>query len=125
MSLTSIHTESAPAPAGHYSQAVVHAGVAYVSAILPKTADGALPDGVEAQTRQLLDNLDAVLRAAGGSLGTSLRVTLFLATLDDWAAVNAVFAEMFGEVKPARSIVAVKELKPGIHVSLDAIAAVS
>lgn len=124
MSPTPIEPADAPPPAGHYAPAVVHQGVAYVSALLPKDLDGRVPDGVAAQTRQVLANLRAVLRAAGGELTTLLRVTVYLTTIDHWGELNAAYAEVLGAARPARSVLVVKEMKPGVLVSLDALAAV-
>jgi len=119
-------TASAPAPVGPYNQAVKAAGVLYCSgqiALDPVT--GAMVGGgdVEAETRQVLSNLKAVLAAGGSSPQQVLRTTVFLADLGDFARVNAIYAEMFGEgVSPARACVEVAALPKGARVEIDAIA---
>lgn len=102
-----IATDRAPAPAGHYSQAVKHNGVIYVATQLPKSLSGdVLPtDPVESQLRQALKNADEILREAGSDLSRSLLVTLYVADVDLWPRVNAAYAEVFGDRKPARSVV--------------------
>ena len=119
-------TTSAPAPVGPYNQAVKAAGVLYCSGqIALDPATGAMVGGgdVEAETRQVLTNLKAVLEAGGSSPQQVLRTTVFLADLDDFARVNAIYAEMFGEgVSPARACVEVAALPKGARVEIDAIA---
>jgi reactive intermediate/imine deaminase len=119
-------TTSAPAPVGPYNQAVKAAGVLYCSGqIALDPATGAMVGGgdVEAETRQVLTNLKAVLEAGGSSPQQVLRTTVFLADLDDFARVNAIYAEMFGEgVPPARACVEVAALPKGARVEIDAIA---
>jgi reactive intermediate/imine deaminase len=119
-------TTQAPAPVGPYNQAVKAGGVLYCSgqiALDPST--GAMVGGgdVEAETRQVLANLKAVLEAGGSSPQQVLRTTVFLADLSDFARVNALYAEMFGEgVSPARACVEVAALPKGARVEIDAIA---
>jgi reactive intermediate/imine deaminase len=119
-------TAQAPAPVGPYNQAVKAAGVLYCSgqiALDPST--GAMVGGgdVEAETRQVLSNLKAVLEAGGSRPQLVLRTTVFLADLGDFARVNAIYAEMFGEgVSPARACVEVAALPKGARVEIDAIA---
>ena len=119
-------TASAPAPVGPYNQAVKAAGVLYCSgqiALDPTT--GAMVGGgdVEAETRQVLSNLQAVLEAGGSSPGQVLRTTVFLADLGDFARVNAIYAEVFSDgVSPARACVEVAALPKGARVEIDCIA---
>jgi 2-iminobutanoate/2-iminopropanoate deaminase len=125
--LSRISAPDAP-PSGHYSPAVVHNGVVYVSGQLPrvpgKPADFALP-GIEEQTRQALANADAVLRAAGSRRDLVLRATLYVTDIAHWAAVNGEYAAFFGEHKPARAIVPVGKFKSGFLIEIDMIAAVA
>ncbi|MDE2489037.1 MAG: RidA family protein [Alphaproteobacteria bacterium] len=114
-----------PPPGGHYSPAIVHGGLVYVSGQL-----GARPDGASAadqpfedQARQALANLLAVLAAAGASPDRLLKVTAYIVGVDNWPAFNAVYAEVMGEARPARSVVPVPELHHGYLVEIDAIAA--
>ena len=119
-------TAQAPAPVGPYNQAVKAGGVLYCSGqIALDPATGAMVgDGdVEAETRQVLSNLKAVLEAGGSRPQLVLRTTVFLADLGDFARVNAIYAEMFGEgVSPARACVEVAALPKGARVEIDAIA---
>lgn len=124
MAIERISSPSAPPAAGHYSQAVIHRGVVYLSAQLPKAADGSLAAGVADQTRQVLGNLEHVLRAAGSGLAELLAVTVYLSRIADWGAMNDAFGAVLGDTKPARSVIVVAEMKPGVLVSMDAIAAV-
>ena len=103
-----VHTDRAPAAIGPYSQAIVSGEL--------------VEGGVEAQARQALANLMAVLVAAGCSRDDVLKTTVYVAHMADFAAVNAVYAEAFGEHRPARSTVGVGELPKGALVELDAVA---
>ena len=121
-----IHTEAAPAPVGPYNQAVVAGGVVYCSGqiALDPSSGAMVGDGdVEAETRQVLANLQAVLAAAGCTPRQVVRTTVFLTDLADFARVNALYAELFGEgVSPARACVQVAALPKGARVEIDAIA---
>jgi reactive intermediate/imine deaminase len=127
MSRTIIHTEQAPAAIGPYSQAVRIGDTVYLSGqipLLPST--GVLLEGnVEAQARQVFENMQAVCAAAGGSLADIARLGIFLTDLGDFAAVNAVMAEYFSAPYPARSTVQVSALPRGALVEVDAILVLS
>ncbi len=126
MQLEAVITAEAPAPVGPYNQAVKASGVLYCSGqIALDPATGGMVGGgdVEAETRQVLTNLKAVLEAGGSSPQQVLRTTVFLADLGDFARVNAIYAEMFGDgVSPARACVEVAALPKGARVEIDAIA---
>ena len=119
-------TASAPAPVGPYNQAVKAGGVLYCSgqiALDPATGLMVGAGDVEAETRQVLSNLQAVLEAGGSSPGQVLRTTVFLADLGDFARVNAIYAELFSDgVSPARACVEVAALPKGARVEIDCIA---
>lgn len=120
-----IRSEAAPAPIGPYSQAVRSGREVFCSgqvALDPKTGELAGGGDVAAQTRQALENLSAVLAAAGLSFADVVKTTIFLIDMNDFAAVNEVYAEYVGETKPARSTVAVAGLPKGARVEIDAIA---
>ncbi|MEJ2541753.1 MAG: Rid family hydrolase [Gemmatimonadota bacterium] len=121
-----VHTPDAPRPAGHYSQAVVHAGTVYVAGMLPvDPGDPEAPLGdIGDQTRRVLANLARVLEAAGSGLDRLLQVTVYVTDLGSWTEVNAVFAEVLGPHRPARAVVPVLPLKRGAGLELMAIAAV-
>ena len=126
ITLTPIQTAAAPAPVGPYNQAVLAGGVLYCSGqIALDPSSGLLVGGgeVETETRQVLANLQAVLAAAGAAPGQVVRTTVFLTDLADFARVNALYAEVFGEgVSPARACVQVAGLPKGAKVEIDAIA---
>ena len=119
-----ISTDRAPAPAGHYSQAVAAGGHLYISGQLPLLADRSpLPDaGFEAQAAQALDNMLAILAAAGGSPARLVRVTAYIVGVDHWPRFNAVYAAKLPGARPARTVVPVPELHHGFLVEVDAIA---
>lgn len=124
--MRTIRTEAAPIPAGHYSQAVVHGGVAYVAGLLPVEAgtNRRVFGEIEEEAAQVLRNLDAVLAAAGSSRDRVLRCTVYISDLELWGRFNAAYAAFFGEHRPARTVVPVPGLHYGFKVELDAIAAV-
>lgn len=118
-------TETAPKPAGHYSQAICHDDLIFVSGQLPVTLDGKIiaEKSFEEQARLALANLLAIVKAAGSSPDRVLKVTVFLAGVEYWPEFNAVYAEAFGEARPARSVVPVSALHYGCLVEIEAIAA--
>ena len=122
--MTFIQTLNAPAPGGHYSQAVVHNGQIYVAGILPITAEGKkLADAtITEQTEQILANLDAILQAAGSKRENVLKVTVFVSDISTWGTVNQVYTQFFGDHRPARTVVPVTPLHYGFSIELDAIA---
>ena len=124
--MTFIQTPDAPTPGGHYSQAVVHNGLVYVSGILPITPDGRkLADATVAeQTAQILANLDAILQAAGSQREHVLKVTVYVSDIHAWNTVNQLYTQFFGDHKPARSIVPVGPLHYGLSIELEAVATV-
>lgn len=121
-----ISTADSATPSGHYSSAVVHNGVIYVSGQLPrvpgKPADFA-PATIEEQTRQALLNAEAVLHAAGSRRDLVLRATLYVSDIAYWTAVNAEYATFFGTHKPARAIVPVGHFRNGFLIEIEMIAA--
>ena len=126
MSITFVHSDKAPKAVGPYSQAVVHEGVLYASGqigLLPQSGEMA-GDSVEAQTRQVLRNLTAVLQQAGADVADILKVNIFLMDMNDFATVNAIYSEWLGTHRPARATVAVAALPLGARVEMDLIARV-
>lgn len=119
-----ITTPNAPIPAGHYSQAVVHNGLVFVSGQLPLNPDRRTFEvySIEEQTRQALTNLKEILTAAGSDLSKVLKVTVYIADISLWGRVNEVYAAFFGNHKPARSVVPTKNLHYGFMIEIDAIA---
>jgi 2-iminobutanoate/2-iminopropanoate deaminase len=122
-----VQTSAAPAAIGPYSQAIVANGFVFCSgqiAIDPATGVLDTTASVEAQCERALDNLEAVLKAAGSSLGDVVRTTIFLVDMADFAAVNAVYGRYFTGAAPARATVAVSALPKGGRVEIDAVALV-
>lgn len=119
-----VSTNVAPAAIGPYSQGVRLGDLVFASGQIPlDPATGAVPDGIEPQTRQALRNLSAVLEAGGANLGSAVKTTVFLKNMDDFAAMNAVYAEHFPHAPPARSTVEVARLPRDVLVEIEAIAA--
>lgn len=125
--IRSVSTEQAPAAIGPYSQAVVCDGWIYASGQIPlDPASGELETGdVRAETRRVLENLRAVLEAAGGSLGSVVKTTVFLSDMANFQAMNEVYAEYFGDHRPARACVEAAGLPRGVSVEIEAIARTS
>ena len=122
-----VHTPHSLQSPGHYSPAVIHNGLAYISGQLPINYAGGetLPEGgVEEQTRQALQNLADVLARCGSSRQQVLKVTVYVADIAYWPAVNAVYAEFFAGHKPARTIVPANQLHFGALLEVDAIACI-
>jgi 2-iminobutanoate/2-iminopropanoate deaminase len=124
--LHKISTAAAPAAAGHYAQGIAHGGLVYVSGQLPiDPATGeVVAGGVEAQTERTLRNVEAVLEAGGAGLDTLVSVTIYITSRAQWPAVNAAYAAVLGEHRPARAVIPVLELKPDCFIEIQAIAAV-
>ena len=119
-----IHTVHAPAAVGPYSQAVLTGGLLLTSGQLglnPET--GILPEGVEAQAAQALQNIGAILAEAGYERTDVVKTTIFIRNMGDFAAVNRIYAGFFGDHKPARSCVEVSALPKGGLVEIEATAA--
>ena len=124
MAIQIISTPLAPPPGGHYSQALVYGGQVFVSGLLPVHRDGEKCQGpIGEQTRLVLQNLQAILQAAGSDLDHVLKTTVYVSDINLWGEVNAVYREIFGDHRPARSVVPVKELHFGFLIEIDAVAA--
>ena len=119
-----IATEKAPAALGPYSQAIRANGMIYCSGQIPiNPATGAIEaQTIEAQTVQSITNLKNVLEKAGSSLAKVVKTTVFIKDMNDFAALNKVYAELFGETKPARSCVEVARLPKDVLVEIECIA---
>lgn len=119
-----VHSPGAPEAIGPYSQAIIAGELVFCSGQIgldPRT--GVLVEGgVEEETRRVLENLSAVLGAAGASLGGVVRTTIFLTDLGDFAKVNAIYGAAFPAPHPARATVGVSALPKGARVEIDAIA---
>lgn len=120
-----VSTTNAPAAIGPYSQGIIVNNMFYSSGQIPLTAAGELVDGdIVAQTNQVFENLKAVLAAAGSSLDQVVKTTVFMKDMNDFVAMNEVYAQHFGEHKPARSAVEVARLPKDVKVEIEVIALV-
>ena len=119
-----VHTENAPEAIGPYSQATIHDGVVYCSGqigIVPGTGEF-VGDDVESQTKQVMKNLEAVLKEAGSGFENVLKCSIFLADMDDFSVVNELYGKHFPDNPPARETVAVKTLPKNCRVEVGCVA---
>jgi 2-iminobutanoate/2-iminopropanoate deaminase len=125
MEIKSVETTNAPRAGGHYSQAVVHNGVVYVSGQLPINPETGerLLGPVEEQTEQALRNVSEILRAAGSGLDRVLKMTVYVSDIELWSRVNAVYERVLGAHRPARAVIPTGELHYGFKIEIDAVAA--
>jgi 2-iminobutanoate/2-iminopropanoate deaminase len=124
MNRETVQTDRAPKAIGPYAQAIKANGLIYTAGqipIDPKTGNFVEGD-ITAQTRQVLENLKAVLEAGGSSFDRVIKATVFLKNMADFAAMNEIYAEYLGGAKPARSTVAVSELPRGAFIEIDLVA---
>lgn len=121
-----ISTDKAPSPAGHYSQAMIHDGLVYVSGQLPIDPISGKPlvGHIEEQTKLAIGNLASILEAAGSGLSRVLKTTVYVSNVDLWGRVNTVYGECFGTHRPARAVVPTRDLHFGCQVEIDAVAVV-
>ena len=121
-----ILTDKAPVPAGHYSQAIVHNGLAFVAGQLPITPGqaGHRVGTIAEQTEQTLRNVEAILQAAGSGLDRVVQMTIYVSDISLWGEVNAAYAKVMGAHRPARALVPVKDLHYDYQIEIQAIAAV-
>jgi len=124
--MKSISTPNAPAAGGHYSQAIVHGGFAFVAGQLPFVPgrNDHVVGTIEEQTEQTLRNVGAVLEAAGSALGKTVQMTIYVSDMELWGRVNAAYAKVMGDHKPARAVVPVGALHYGYQIEIQAIGAV-
>ena len=120
-----ISTDLAPLPLGHYSQAISHNGLVFVSGQLPlDPVTGLVPEGIAAQTALVLANLQAVLKAANSDKSQVLRVTVYIADISLWGPMNEAYAAFFADHRPARAAVPVPTLPKGCLLEVEATAVV-
>lgn len=121
--MKAISTTNAPAAIGPYAQGIIVNGMFYSSGQIPLTAQGELVEGdIKIQTNQVFENLKAVLAEAGTSLDHVVKTTVFMKDMNDFVAMNEVYAQHFGEHKPARSAVEVARLPKDVKVEIEVIA---
>ena len=124
MTLQIINTDRAPAAIGPYSQAVVAGGMLYVSGQIPldpKTGE-VVSGGISAQTKQVLENLKAVVEAAESGMDKVVKVTIYITDMQQFSVVNEIYGNYFSAPFPARACVEVSQLPKGVEVEMDAIA---
>lgn len=121
-----VSTNKAPAPAGHYSQGMIHGGLVYVSGQLPIDPASGKPrvGSIEDQTQLAIANVASVLEAAGSGLDRVIKTTVYVSDIDLWGRVNETYAACFGEHRPARAVVPCRDLHFGCQVEIEAVAAI-
>ena len=125
MQIEKINTPNAPQPAGHYSQAIKYNGLVFVAGQLsidPQTGEKRL-GSIDEQTEQALNNVHAILGAAGSDWDRVLKMNISVADIELWEAVNKVYARVLGENRPARAVIPCGKLHYGFLIEIEAIAA--
>ena len=124
--MQTIQTTNAPAAIGPYAQAIKVGDMLYTSGQIPLRPDGTMVEGdITVQTQQVLSNLKAILNAAGVDFANVIKTTVFLKNLDDFVAMNTIYAEAFGTHTPARSTVQVAKLPKDALVEIEVVAALN
>ena len=125
MEINLVNTSNAPAPGGHYSQAVVCNGLVFVSGQLsidPQTREKKFGSIAE-QTEQVLHNVGEILKAANSDLSQVLKMTIYVSDINFWSDVNEVYARVMGDHRPARTLIPTGDLQYGFLIEIDAVAA--
>ena len=121
--MKAVSTNKAPAAIGPYSQAQIVGNLVYTSGLFPIIPEtGALAEGLEAQAHQVFKNLGELLKAAGSDLSKTVKTTVFIKNMDDFGAINAIYAQYFTEPFPARSCVEVARLPKDVLLECEVIA---
>lgn len=118
-----ISTTNAPAAIGPYSQAIEVNGMIYTSGQIPvNPADGTIPEGIEAQAKQVMENVKKLLESAGTRMGNVVKTTVFIKDMNDFTKINEIYAQYFEEACPARSCVEVARLPKDVLMEMEAVA---
>jgi len=118
-----ITSENLPTPKGHYSPCIEHNGILYVSGQLPFNPNTReIPEGIEAQTRQVLQNLEFVIKEAGSKRDQIIQMRLYIPDVELWGAVNQIYSDFFGDHRPVRCVVPTRELHYGALIEVEATA---
>jgi len=123
--LTPVFTDKAALPQGHYSQAIVNGNTVYLATQLgiPPNDTSFKVGSIEEQVEQIIDNVEQILIAAKSSLNKVIKVTVYIADIKFWPAVNEIYAKRFGDHKPARGVIPCNTLHKGYQVAFDVVAA--
>jgi 2-iminobutanoate/2-iminopropanoate deaminase len=124
--MNKISTDKAPVPAGHYSQAISHNGLVFVSGQLPldPVTGVVVEGGLEPQARQVISNISEILKASGSGLDRILKATIYIPDSSYWPEINRVYAECMGVHRPARAVIPCGELHYGVLLEMEVIAAI-
>ena len=117
-----VESDKAPKAIGPYSPAVVYCDYVFISGQLGMDKDGNLKEGIEAQTRQALENVKALLESAGGSMDNIVKVTIYTTDISQFSKINEIYSEFFKEPYPARAVIEVKALPKNALIEIEAIA---
>ena len=118
-----IKTDNIPPPQGHYSACIEHNGLLYISGQLPfRPGSKELPDGIIAQTKQVLANVEFLVKEGGSTKINIIQMRLYIPNVEMWSEVNKVYSEFFGEHKPVRCVVPTRDLHYGALIEVEAIA---
>jgi 2-iminobutanoate/2-iminopropanoate deaminase len=126
MEIIKVQTKEAPEPGGHYSQGIIANNMVFVAGMVPVVPGTGekITGSIEEQTLQVLKNIKGVIVAAGSDLNKVVKVTVYVSDISLWDGVNKVYSSFFGNHKPARAIVPVKDLHYGFKLEMDAIAVI-
>jgi len=115
-----IETPDMPKSNGHYSQCIEHNGILYLAGQLPRIPETrAIPEGIEAQTHQVLSNIGKILSEAGSGKDKVLQVRIYVSDIKYWDAVNGIYANFFGQYKPARAVIPTRDLHHGALIEVE------
>lgn len=115
-----IETPNMPKSNGHYSQCVEHNGILYLAGQLPRIPETrAIPEGIEAQTHQVLNNIEKILTEAGSGKDKVLQVRVYVSDIKYWDKVNGIYANFFGDYRPARAVIPTRDLHHGALIEVE------
>jgi reactive intermediate/imine deaminase len=115
-----IETPNMPKSNGHYSQCIEHNGILYLAGQLPRIPETrAIPEGIEAQTHQVLSNIERILAEAGSGKDKVLQVRVYVSDIKHWDTVNTIYANFFGQYKPARAVIPTRDLHHGALIEVE------
>lgn len=120
-----VESENMPKSNGHYSMCIEHNGTIYTAGQIPKDNEsGEIPDGINAQTKMVLQKIETIVTAAGSTKNKIIQMRIYISNIEMWADVNKVYAEFFGDHKPVRAVIPVRDLHYGCLIEVEAVAAI-